>query len=93
MPATDALDAESRDARADNPTPPEQNTEPEARKSHVIADRLMIEPGKPEDVKATKAGSEWHLMAEALSQGATIEELMATLGWNKDTVTRCPSAA
>lgn len=56
------------------------------RKPRVLADRVMIEPGKPEDVKATKAGSKRHLMAEALAKGATIEELMATLGWNKDTV-------
>lgn len=59
---------------------------PKARKPRVLADRVMIEPGKPEDVKATKAGSKRHLMAEALAKGATIEELMATLGWNKDTV-------
>ena len=57
-----------------------------APKPRVLADRVMIEPGKAEDVKATKAGSKRHLMAEALAKGATIEELMATLGWNKDTV-------
>ena len=46
----------------------------------------MLEPGKPEDVKATKAGSKQRLMAEALAKGATIEELMETRGWNNDTV-------
>ena len=86
MPAADALDADLRDARADEPTPPEPNAEPKTRKPRILADRVMIEPGKPEDVKATKAGSKRHLMAEALAKGATIEELMATLGWNKDTV-------
>lgn len=55
-------------------------------KPRVLADRVMIEPGKAEDMKATKAGSKRHLMAEALAKGATIEELMATLDWNKDTV-------
>ncbi|AUC55509.1 hypothetical protein CDO87_21125 [Sagittula sp. P11] len=58
----------------------------EARKPRELPDRVMLEPGKPEDMKATKAGSKRHLMAKALAKGATIEELMATLGWNKDTV-------
>lgn len=59
---------------------------PKAPKPRVLADRVMIEPGKPEDVKATKAGSKRHLMAEALAKGAFIEELVELLGWNKDTV-------
>lgn len=59
---------------------------PKARKPRVLPDRVMVEPGKPEDIKATKAGSKRHLMAEALSKGATIEELMEKLGWTKDTV-------
>lgn len=59
---------------------------PKARKPRELPDRVMLEPGKSEDVKATKAGSKRHLMAEALAKGATIEELMETLGWNKDTV-------
>ncbi|MFV0360450.1 hypothetical protein, partial [Tropicimonas sp.] len=59
---------------------------PKARKPRELPDRVMLEPGKPEDVKATKAGSKRHLMAEALAEGATIEELMETLSWNKDTV-------
>ena len=59
---------------------------PKTRKPRVLPDRVMIEPGKPEDVKATKAGSKRHLMAEALATGATIEELVELLGWNKDTV-------
>ncbi|MFD3191176.1 hypothetical protein ACFMPD_12995 [Sedimentitalea sp. HM32M-2] len=59
---------------------------PKARKPRELPDRVMLEPGKPEDVKATKAGSKRHLMAEVLAKGATIEELMETLGWNKDTV-------
>ena len=66
---------------------PKATPKPKASpKPRVLADRVMIEPGKPEDVKATKAGSKRHLMAEALAKGATIEELMETLGWNKDTV-------
>lgn len=60
---------------------------PKTRKPRELPDRVMIEPGKPEDVKATKAGSKRHLMAEALAKGATVEELMALLNWNKDTVT------
>ncbi|WP_321363631.1 hypothetical protein [uncultured Celeribacter sp.] len=60
---------------------------PKARKPRELPDRVMVEPGKPEDVKATKAGSKRHLMAEALAKGATVEELVELLGWNKDTVT------
>ncbi|MDF1716163.1 MAG: hypothetical protein P1U75_05760 [Antarcticimicrobium sp.] len=86
MPAADALDADLRDARADDPTPLEPKAEPKARKPRVLADRVMIEPGKAEDIKATKAGSKRHLLAEALATGATIEELVELLGWNKDTV-------
>lgn len=52
---------------------------PKARKPRELPDRVMLEPGKPEDVKATKAGSKRHLMAEALAKGATIEELMERL--------------
>ncbi|WP_099827152.1 hypothetical protein [Oceaniglobus indicus] len=64
----------------------EAKTAPKARKPRVLEDRVMLEPGKPEDVKATKAGSKRHLLAEALAKGATIEELMAVTSWNKDTV-------
>lgn len=60
---------------------------PKTRKPRELPDRVMVEPGKPEDVKATKAGSKRHLMAEALAKGATIDELTELLGWNKDTVT------
>ena len=59
---------------------------PKARKLRKLPDRVMIEPGKAKDVKAAKAGSKRHLMAEALAKGATIEELMEMLGWTKDTV-------
>lgn len=83
MPTKDALYADLRNALTDAPTP----TTPKARKPRVLADRMMIEPGTPEDVKATKAGSKRHLMAEALVKGATIDELTELLGWNKDTVT------
>lgn len=58
-----------------------------ARKPRELPDRVIVEPGKPEGVKATKAGSKRHLMAEALAKGATVEELVQLLGWNKDTVT------
>lgn len=57
-----------------------------APKTRELPDRVMVEPGKPEDVKATKAGSKRHLMAEALAKGATVEELVELLGWTKDTV-------
>ncbi|MET4130828.1 hypothetical protein [Roseovarius sp. MBR-6] len=64
----------------------EAKTAPNARKVRMLPDRVMLEPGKAEDVRATKAGSKRHLMAEALSRGTTIDELMEVLGWNKSTV-------
>lgn len=57
-----------------------------ARTPRVLDDRVLIAPGKAEDVRPTKAGSKRHLMAEALEKGATIEEMVELLGWNKDTV-------
>jgi hypothetical protein len=86
MSATDALDADLRDARADDPTPPVPKAPRKARTPRVLDDRVLIAPGKAEDVRPTKAGSKRHLMAEALEKGATIEEMVELLGWNKDTV-------
>ena len=83
MSVTDALDADLRDARADDPTPPAPR---KARTPRVLDDRVLIAPGKADDVRPTKAGSKRHLMAEALAKGATIEEMVELLGWNKDTV-------
>ena len=83
MSATDALDADLRDGRTDDPTPPAPKAAPKPR---VLDDRVLITPGKAEDVRSTKAGSKRHLMAEALAKGATIEEMVELLGWNKDTV-------
>ena len=86
MSATDALAADLRDARADDPTPPAPKAPRKARTPRVLDDRVLIAPGKAEDVRPTKAGSKRHLMAEALEKGATIEEMVELLGWNKDTV-------
>lgn len=86
MSATDALDADLRDARTDDPTPPAPKGPRKARTPRVLDDRVLIAPGKAEDVRPTKAGSKRHLMAEALAKGATIEEMVELLGWNKDTV-------
>lgn len=86
MSATDALDADLRDAHTDDPTPPMPKAQPKARTPRVLDDRVLIAPGKAEDVRPTKAGSKRHLMAEALAKGATIEEMVELLGWNKDTV-------
>lgn len=59
---------------------------PKARKSRVLDDRVILEPGKLDDVRPTKAGSKRALLVEALANGATIEEMMDRLGWNRDTV-------
>jgi hypothetical protein len=86
MSATDALDADLRDARTDDPTPPVPKAPRKPRTPRVLDDRVLIAPGKAEDVRPTKAGSKRHLMAEALEKGATIEDMVELLGWNKDTV-------
>lgn len=57
-----------------------------AAKRNALGDRVITEPGKAEDVKATKAGSKRHILAETLAKGATLEELEKALGWNKSTV-------
>lgn len=59
---------------------------PKAKADPKAGDRVILAPGKADDVKPTKVGSKRHLMAEALAKGATIEELMALLSWNRDTV-------
>lgn len=79
MPAADALDADMRDARADD-------TPPTPKKARVLDDRILIKPGKAEDVKPTKEGSKRALLIQALSRGTTLEHLMELLGWNRDTV-------
>jgi len=64
----------------------EAKSEPKVRKPRVLSDRVLIEPGKPEGIKAAKVSSKHHLLAEAFATGANIEELVELLGWNKDTV-------
>jgi len=59
---------------------------PKGKVDPKAGDRVILAPGKAEDVKPTKVGSKRHQMAEALAKGATIEELMALLLWNRDTV-------
>jgi hypothetical protein len=86
MSATDALAADLRDARTDDPTPPTPKAPRKARTPRVLDDRVLIAPGKAEDVRPMKAGSKRHLMAGALAKGATIEEMVELLGSNKDIV-------
>lgn len=59
---------------------------PKPKKARALDDRILIKPGKAEDVKPTKEGSKRALLIQALSRGTTFEHLMELLGWNRDTV-------
>lgn len=54
--------------------------------ARTLDDRVLIVPGKAEDVRPTKEGSKRALLVQALQRGATIEHLMEILGWNRATV-------
>lgn len=58
-----------------------------ARAPRRLEDRVLVEPGNPEDVKPTKEGSKRALLVTALARGTTVEHLMDLLGWNRPTVT------
>jgi hypothetical protein len=64
----------------------EAKAAPKARKPRELPDRVMIEPGKPEDVRPTKEGSKRALLIQALARGCTLEHLESLLGWNRATV-------
>ncbi|MEV8465471.1 hypothetical protein AB0T83_01580 [Fluviibacterium sp. DFM31] len=51
---------------------------PKARNPREMPDRVVVGPGKPEYVEATKAGSKRRLMAVPLVNGAGLEELIGT---------------
>jgi len=76
MPATDALDADLRDARANDYDP----TPPKARKPRTLEDRVIVAPGKADDIKPTKSGSKRGLLVQALQRGTTLEHLVELLG-------------
>jgi len=59
-----------------------------APKARVTEDRVIVAPATDlKMVRPTGEGSKRHLLAQALLQGATVEELMAVTGWNKSTAT------
>lgn len=66
---------------------PKVKAEPKPKTERVLDDRIIVPVGKLENVKAMTDGSKRHLLAQALERGATVEHLMETLGWNRDTVT------
>lgn len=66
---------------------PASTTAPKTRKARELDDRVILAPGKLDDVRPTKAGSKRALLVEALAAGATVEEMMDSLGWNRETVT------
>lgn len=59
---------------------------PTTKKARVLEDRVLLQPGKVEDVKPTKEGSKRALLIQALSRGCTLEHLESLLGWNRSTV-------
>jgi hypothetical protein len=96
MPATDALDADLRDARADDPTPtdpvlddseyltPTKKTAPTTR---TVEDRVLVQPTTdPDKIRPIRAGTKRHLMAVALARGTTLEHLAEVTGWRRDVV-------
>ncbi len=55
-------------------------------KPKALEDRVITEPA--EDLKYVKAmneGSKRHLLAQALERGATLDHLMAVVGWDRNT--------
>jgi hypothetical protein len=59
---------------------------PKERKPRSLDDRVILAPGKAEDVRPTKEGSKRALLVQALQRGTTLEHLQELLGWNRDTV-------
>lgn len=83
MPASDALEADLRDARADE-TPP---TAPATRKPRTLEDRVIQKPADDfKHVKAVQEGTKRHILIKALETGATMDDLIAALGWSRDVV-------
>jgi len=71
---------------------PKQKTAPKPaptpKKARALDDRVITQPAQDQKhVKAVTQGSKRHLLIQALEKGATISELMAATGWNKDTTT------
>jgi len=61
---------------------------PTPKKARALDDRVITQPALDQKhVKAVTQGSKRHLLIQALEKGATISELMAATGWNKDTTT------
>ena len=61
---------------------------PTPKKARALDDRVITQPAQDQKhVKAVTQGSKRHLLIQALEKGATISELMAATGWNKDTTT------
>lgn len=57
---------------------------PAARKPRTLAPHVYCQPA--DEPRALKRGSKKHLLAEALLNGATMDELTAATGWNRATV-------
>ncbi len=85
----DGIEAKAapKPAKADKPAPaPKAAAKP--RTPRVVEDRIIVAPANDmKKVRPTGEGSKRHLLAQALLQGATVEELMAVTGWNKSTAT------
>ncbi|MBK5928361.1 hypothetical protein [Rhodobaculum claviforme] len=60
----------------------EKPRQPRTLKPHVFCQPVA----DATEAKALKEGSKKHLLAAALLNGATLDELMAVTGWNKSTV-------
>lgn len=81
MSATNALDADLRDARKDH-TPPTDQTE-KKRKPRALEDRLLF-PLRPDEIALPRIGTKKHVMLFLLDAGTTIDALTTATGWSRD---------
>ncbi|PIV78574.1 MAG: hypothetical protein COW54_08635 [Rhodobacteraceae bacterium CG17_big_fil_post_rev_8_21_14_2_50_63_15] len=88
MSATDALDADLRDARTNDPTPPmpkAPNVVAMPKKGRNLEDRVLVEPTSDlSNVRPIREGTKRHAMVQALLSGCTLDELATATGWKRD---------
>jgi ribosomal protein L12E/L44/L45/RPP1/RPP2 len=60
---------------------------PKQRKPRTLDDRVIQRPADDfKHIRAVSEGSKRHALVKALEKGATMDELVAALGWSRDVV-------
>ncbi len=60
---------------------------PTTKKARTLGAKVFCEPAKSaDDVKPIRAGTKRAILADALAKGATMDELVALLGWDRSVV-------